>query len=393
MVAWIFSIGQFLDSFGTASRLPFVLLSHLTVWIWCNNLATQINDTLKLILLLVLTLHPLTGLGGFVANPDIPFLFFWTLSLLAFNKAIEKPESKSLCIYLGASLGLAFCSKYLIALILPPIFIYLFLNKKIYKIPFINYMLTALVGFVFSLPVLIWNYQNDWASLTFQINHGLGQNQWRPSWTLEFMLGTAILLFPPFLFHYIKSKAWKSTNIHNITFITLLTFFIYTTLKGDTELNWPIIIYPSFFLLITPLFLKISKSTISYLIVFGLITITLIGGAAGLWGQNLHGRLVEAKKYERVYDLSKEYRPLFLSTYQAASYFWYLSKTPFYKLAGSSRVDFYDSLTNSFPNSHFFYFMKEQYQVIPIHYLQNYTFTKILDLDFNFEIYEARVNK
>jgi len=393
MVAWIFSVGQLIDSFGTASRLPFVLLSHITIWIWCNNLATNLSHSQKLIFLLILVLHPLTGLGGFVANPDVPFLFFWTLSILAFFWATEKPQSKKASIYLGAFLGLAFCSKYLIALILPGIFIYLYLSKKIKEIPVFNIFLTATFGFIFSLPVLVWNYQNEWASLAFQMNHGLGQNQWQPSWTLEFLLGTSLLLFPPFLYIYVKNNLWKSINLHNVTFITLTIFFVYTTFKGDTELNWPIAIYPSFFLLVSSSILFNSKSFLSYILVYGFIAVTLVGGSAGLWGQNLHGRLVEAKKYKRIYDLSKMYRPIYLSTYQTASYFWYLSKDPFYKLAGSSRVDFYDSLENSKPDLDLFYFMKEQYQVIPDQYLQKYHFNKVLDLDYNFEIYEARIRQ
>lgn len=393
MVAWIFSLGQFFDSFGTASRLPFVIISQLTIWIWCNHLAKSLQESEKLTFLIILSLHPLIGLGGFVANPDVPFLFFWTLSMLGFLWAIDKPEVKKYPIYLGVFLGLAFCSKYLIAFILPAIFIFLILNKKFKEVPAFNIFLTTLMGFIFSLPVLVWNYQNDWASLSFQINHGLGQNQWNPRWTVEFMAGTAVLLFPPFLYLYFKNKTWKSTNFHNVTFLSLTSIFVFTTLKGDTELNWPIIIYPSFFLLIAPKITFYSKSFLSFVLIYGLLTITLIGGASGLWGENLHGRLVEAKKYEKIFEQSKSYQPLYLSTYQTASYFWYLSKSPYYKLVGSSRIDFYDSLKESNPLVEKFYFLKEQYQLIPEAIQTKYDFAKILDIDHGFEIYEASIKK
>lgn len=390
MVSWLFYLGQYFDSFGTASRLPFVLISHLTIWIWCQSLASSMSSSAKLIFVLILALHPLVGLGGLVANPDVPFLFFWTLSALGLHWALERPKSKKHAFLLGAFLGLAFCSKYLIALILPPVFIFLILSKKWKEIPPQNIFTTTLAGFLFSLPVLIWNYQNDWASISFQMSHGLGQDQWKPKWTLEFILGTSILLFPPFLYIYFKNKIWREINFHNVTFISLFFFFIYTTFKGDTELNWPVMLYPSFFLLVLPFLKQNSKSYLSYLVVFGSLALLLIGGSAGLWGQKLHGRLVEGKKYEQLYSLSKNYTPLYLSTYQTASYFWYLSKTPYFKLAESSRPDFYDSLAGSWPQVDFFYFMKEKYQKIPQGFLSTHEFKKIQNLNSNFEVYEVR---
>ena len=393
MVAWLFYIGQIFDSWGPASRLPFVLLSHLTIWAWCNHLANILKSEQKLILLALLLLHPLLGLGGIVANPDIPFLFFWTLALLAFQSVLKNSQSSWSAILLGMMMGLGFCAKYLIALILPVIFIHLFFNKLWKQVTVKNFLLTSISGLVFSLPVLIWNYQNDWASLSFQVGHGLGQSEWKPKWTLEFILGTSLLLFPPFLYFYFKNQIYKKWDLHNSIFVTLLAFFIYTTFKGDTELNWPVMIYPSFFLLVAMHFNNHLKSIISYSVFFGLLGITLIGGSLGFWGQELHGRLVEGKKYELLFDASKDYKPLYLSTYQSASYFWFLSKEPRYKLKGSSRIDFYDFLPQSTPAEKSFFFMKEQYQSIPSDFLKSHEFTKIDDFDYKFEVYEAKVKE
>lgn len=392
-VAWLFWIGQFLDQFGTASRLPFAILSHLTIWIWCSALAKDFSNTKKLIFLWVLLLHPLTGLGGLVATPDIPFLFFWSLSLSLYLKSFENPQSKILPVLLGMALGLAFCSKYLIALILPVVFVHQLMNKNWKRTSLSTYLLTFLFGFLFSLPVLIWNHLNDWVSIQFQIDHGLGQKSWKPGWTLDFLIGTFALLFPPFVYLFFKKLQWKEKDFHTLAFTVLFAFFTYTSFKGDTELNWPIMIYPSFFLILIRLDIKMPKVLASYFIFFAAISVFLIGGTLGLWGQKLHGRLNEGIKAQKVFELSKNYNPLYLSTYQNASYFWFISKSPYYKLNSSSRPDFFDTLDESNPKDSEFYFLKERYQIIPELFKAKYTFEKVRDLDFKFEIYKAVRNQ
>ena len=388
-VAWLFWIGQFLDQFGTASRLPFVILSHLTIWIWCSTLAKDQTNNKKILLHWILILHPLTGLGGLVANPDIPFLFFWSLSIYFYLKSIENPQSKKLPALLGITLGLAFCSKYLIALILPVIFVHLLLQQNWKRISPATYVVTFLFGLIFSLPVLVWNHMHDWVSIQFQIDHGLGQKGWKPSWTLDFLVGTIVLLFPPFVYLFFKSSVWKKRDFHTVAFLVLFSFFTYTSFKGDTELNWPIMIYPSFFLVLLGLDFKMPKILTAYFVFFAAISVFLIGGTLGLWGHELHGRLNEGLKAQRIFEQSKNYIPLYLSTYQNASYFWFISKKPYYKLSSSSRFDFFDTLSESEPTEPVFYFLKEQYQIIPPAFKTKYRFEKIADLDFKFEVYKA----
>jgi len=391
-VAWLFWLGQMVDQFGTASRIPFVIVSHLTIWLWCSSLAKDLSNSKKVVLHWILLLHPLTGLGGLVANPDIPFLFFWSLSVSLYLKSFASPQSKVLPVFLGISLGLAFCSKYLIALILPVILVHLFMHKNWKRILPSTYLITFIFGLLFSLPVLIWNHLNDWISIQFQISHGLGQKDWKPQWTLDFLAGTLALLFPPFVYLFFKKVSWKNKDFHTINFIVLFLFFTYTSFKGDTELNWPIMIYPSFFLILLNLNFEMPKVLIGYFFFFAGISVFLVGGTLGIWGQKLHGRLNEGIKTQKIFEQSQDFSPLYLSTYQVASYFWFISKNPYYKLNSSSRPDFFDTLPESNPKSSLFYFLKEQYQVIPDSFKANYTFEKIKDLDFNYEVYKAVKN-
>lgn len=390
--AWLFWLSQPLDSLFFSSRILFVLMAHGTLWVWCQFLGKSLDDSQKRSLFWVLLLHPLIGLGGLVANPDIPFLFFWSLSLVFYLLALEKPQSHLWSILLGMTLGLGFDSKYLIGLIAPILVLHLVISGSWKKLKWHHCVLPVVFGFLFSLPVWIWNYQNDWASIRFQADHGLGHREWRPKWTLDFLLGTVVLLFPPFVLVAFKKFKSDFKNLHVVLFITLFLFFTYTTLKGDTELNWPLMLYPSFFLVVIPL-VSLKKSFWAYCSFFGLLFFVAIGFVFLNPSKALHPRLQEGALYQYLYEETQSYRPLYTNTYQAASYFYFLSKEPFFKLRSASRPDEYDSMPESQPAVDVFYFIKEGYQYIPPSQLEIFNFEKIGELKYGFEIYRAERKK
>ncbi|MFN8791785.1 MAG: ArnT family glycosyltransferase [Bdellovibrionales bacterium] len=390
--AWLFWISQPLDSFFFASRLLFVVLSHVTLWIWCDFLAVELSDRNKRAFFWILLLHPLLGLGGLIANPDIPFLFFWSLSLVFYLRSLENPESSRWPTLLGISLGLGFVSKYLMGLISVVFVLHLLVSQSWKKIRPHHIWLPVILGFIFSLPVWIWNFQNDWSSLRFQIDHGLGQKVWKPQWTLDFLLGTLILLFPPFVYSHFKRIGTSVRTLHGVLFLGLLLFFTYTTFRGDTELNWPLALYPSFFLLVVPI-VAWRWSYWIYSIFFAGLSTLLLAFIFFNPAPFPHPRLQEGAFYKSLFEETKSYRPLYTSTYQAASYFWFLSKEPFYKLRFASRPDEFDKLSGSQPLEDSFFFLKEGYQTIPPSQLEIFSFEKAADLKFGFEVYKATRKK
>lgn len=391
-ISWLFWLGSPFENFHFAARLPVVLIGHLTIWIWCSAIAQKFDSDNKRLLLWILSLHTLIGFGAFVSNPDVPFLFFWSLSILFFLRSIEKTTSFLWPALLGISLGLGFTSKYLLALFVPVAFIYLVLSGKWKILKWHHLVLPIALGAVFSLPVWIWNFNNDWISFKFQMQHGLGKT-WHPKWTGDFLLGTLLLLFPPFVYVFIQNRLYRQfKDFNTLLFLVLFFFFVYTTFGGDTELNWPLAIYPSFFFVLVP-FLKSKKVYKSFLGFFGTLGSVMILYA--FWGpkNTLHPRLTEGLVYKKIFLQSQKYSPLYTSTYQSASYFWFLSKKPYYKLRFSSRTDEYDFMDSSLPQEEVFYFLKEKYQTIPAQHLIRYNFEKLTDLENNFEIYKATKKK
>ena len=387
-ISWLFWMSHPFENLLFAARIPSVLMGHFTIWIWCAYIAQDFSSNDKRKLFWILSLHTLVGFGSLVANPDVPYLFFWSLSVLFYLRSLEKIDSPLWPLLLGISLGLGFSSKYLLALFAPIAVIHLLISGKWRSLNWTHYVLPVIFGALFSLPVWIWNFSTDWASFKFQVDHGLGK-PWKPQWTGDFLLGTSLLLFPPFIYLFFRKKIYLRLKDFNVlSFVLLILFFIYTTTGGDTELNWPLALYPSFFLIIIP-YLKNVKLYQAFLAFFGLLGCFFIFSAFLSPTKTIHPKLSEGALYKRIFDQSQHYAPLYTSTYQSASYFWFLSKKPLYKLRYSSRPDEFDSMDQSQPKKEVFYFLKETYQTIPTQQLDFFTFTKVTDLDHNFEIYKA----
>ena len=108
------------------------------------------------------------SLVSIVTTPDVPLLFFWTLSLLQVVKALERDKWYD-WILVGLLFGLSFDSKYT-GLILGACFILFLLLSNTHRSKLWSYRpLLAFVVFAITIsPVIIWNYQNDFASIKFQ---------------------------------------------------------------------------------------------------------------------------------------------------------------------------------------------------------------------------------
>jgi hypothetical protein len=94
--------------------------------------------------------------------------------------------------------------------------------------------------------MLLWNYQHDWISFNFQLNHASGNdNVIKLDLLLSFIAGQFAIFSPIFaavLFYYLfKEKLFfKNTKLFFISIMTAITliFFMYKGLYANMELNW-----------------------------------------------------------------------------------------------------------------------------------------------------------
>ncbi len=200
-------------------------------------------------------------------TPDVPLIFFWTLTILFFYHAIF--EDKTIYWLLGGmGMGLAFDSKYT-ALMLPAgLILFLLLSQK-YRPYLISYkfILAFLVWIVFIAPVIIWNVQHDWMSFRFQSNDRASAiMSIQPKWNYFFgSLATQAALLLPILFALIWWLIYRLTkktllkrklpNHHNLFLwcftLPVLFFFTAISLLYWVKLNWMFPAYISGIILVS----------------------------------------------------------------------------------------------------------------------------------------------
>jgi 4-amino-4-deoxy-L-arabinose transferase-like glycosyltransferase len=110
----------------------------------------------------------LISILSLVSTPDVPLLLFWTLSILFLYKAIFENKIRY-WILAGIAIGLALNSKYTaLFLFIGLMGFLLFSNKyrKLWASP--GVWICLFISLLVFSPVLWWNVQNDFVSLTFQ---------------------------------------------------------------------------------------------------------------------------------------------------------------------------------------------------------------------------------
>ena len=247
-VAWLFLLGTPLEPLFHAVRWPAVLLGHATFLIWLKILRPIMSERQLFWWLCLSLTSPFFGMGSLIATPDIPMMFFWSLSLLAMLKAMETGDPRWYGA-LGCFLGLGFCSKYVIVLFVPAALIWLVFSRRLKAVHWRWLPLTLAAGFLFSLPVLYWNYQNDFVSFRYQLTHGLAGGSWNPDWTLEYFFSQIGIIFPTIL--YLALRRWPSREADYLTYFGWfpLLFFLWSSTQAHVEANWATMAHPAIFAL------------------------------------------------------------------------------------------------------------------------------------------------
>ncbi|MGZ6393222.1 MAG: ArnT family glycosyltransferase [Pseudobdellovibrionaceae bacterium] len=363
-IAWLFYLGHWLEPYGQLLRLPIVLTGHLTFLVWYFILKPQFPWEKYKYWYALAFFSPLVGFGSMVGTPDVPLLLFWSLAIYFFQQSLSHQKARYYFL-LGASLGLGFCSKYHIVLFVPLVLLFLFFEKRFREVSLRKIFYTLGGGLLFSLPVIIWNAQNDFASFRFQINHGLGRSNWTPDWTLGYVLAEIALLFPLVFYTALHAKPSREYKFLPYFAWGPLIFFLFSSFRGTVELNWPNVAFPVIFSLI--LFTKNPRKTVVWTSSFWILFYIFAFSAALFLPQDslLAKPFREQFRFRVLAPLQKEYLPLYAGTYQIASAIWYENKNPIYKLHNMSRYDFYDTLPQSLPHQDTFYLVQENWSEIP----------------------------
>jgi len=162
---------------------------------------------------------------------------------------IEQEGKISDYIWLGIWLGLAGLSKYTAVILLPPILFYILAKRRYDLLINPRILLTAFIGIMMILPVIVWNASHEWISFTYQSSHVAG------STTISLKPVVRSLLaqfgaYNPFLFIIALYGVVISLRSKNPAIVLALwiglgieLFFIATSFLKPVLPHWPALFY------------------------------------------------------------------------------------------------------------------------------------------------------
>ncbi len=169
MVGWL--IWLFTTLFGHTEltvRLGALLTWFVGAYFVFRLARTLFDRTTGAVAVLLFAILPVYYIFGFVMLPDAPLTACWAGALFCFHRVFIL-EKRSAWLGLGLFMGLGMLSKYTVALLGFAALLFLLWDPKARKWLKTPYpYLSVLLALLLFGPVLIWNYQNDWASFVYQ---------------------------------------------------------------------------------------------------------------------------------------------------------------------------------------------------------------------------------
>jgi dolichol-phosphate mannosyltransferase len=184
MVAWLIWLGTAIfgnSEFGV--RIGSFCCGLITM-AYLYALACNLYDkptAMRAVLLLAVL--PLGFVPAALMTPDAPLLAAWAATLYYMERALIADE-RSAWLGMGIAFGLGILSKYTLGLLGLAALVFVVLDpasRRWLRRPH-PYLAAALALLLFS-PVIIWNFQHDWASIRFQSQRATGiGNQFSLQW-------------------------------------------------------------------------------------------------------------------------------------------------------------------------------------------------------------------
>ncbi|WP_457599240.1 glycosyltransferase family 39 protein [Hydrogenimonas sp.] len=228
MVAWLIMVGTALfgDTFVGIKVMSLVVYIFTTLNIY--YLAKELfgDEKIAFFSAVAFVTLPAVWLSSLIISTDVPFLFFWSLGMLFFVKAIKSDRwSHWLVVAIAGGGGLL--SKYTMIVFVVSAFAYLAFSptyRRHLKNP--KLYVTMLLAALIYLPNLYWNYTHEFVSFKHtEDNAHLEGPLFHPLHMLEF-LGAQFGVFGPILFGWLLSLLVRPATLRKDERLFMLWWFI-----------------------------------------------------------------------------------------------------------------------------------------------------------------------
>lgn len=146
--------------------------------------AREVNARAGFFLVLIVSATPLLALGSILMTVDPLSVLFWTSAMIAGWRAVQPEAKVTPWLWTGLWMGLGFLSKYteLLQLVCWVVFFMLWKPARAHLRKPGPY-LALLVNLILTTPVLVWNQQHHWATISHVESNASANKPWEPSWS------------------------------------------------------------------------------------------------------------------------------------------------------------------------------------------------------------------
>ena len=264
-----------------------VTLFSFTGFYFLSDFFLSKNRTIRSLVLYGSTL--LVTVISINTTPDVPLLFFWTMSLIVMYKAIFENKI-GYWILAGVFIGLSFDSKYTGVFLLFGLVTFLVFSKNHRHFLFSKELFLTMIFFAITIaPIFIWNIENDWMSFKFQGTErasSISKFQIVPKYFFG-NLATQLMLLLPVLFTAMlvvffklgkrikkQSKIPDDKTLFLLSFsLPIILFFFAISTFYWVKLNW---IMPAYITAVILVARYISFKLLRYQVVLSLLFHTLL---------------------------------------------------------------------------------------------------------------------
>ncbi|GMR15911.1 MAG: hypothetical protein BMS9Abin31_0208 [Gammaproteobacteria bacterium] len=420
-VGWLLATFLLVSDATWWLRLPSVLLPVILSYLIFRLLQPRQPQVAAWVALVYLVAP--VNVINFLITTDTPLIFFSFISAMFFYRALYESRSNKDFLLTGLFLGLAFFSKYFAVFLGITYGIYiLFFHRNRKGLVGLGLILLMVLPFV--LLNLLWNYNNCWNNILFNLfNRTAGIDD--PFTSLLKYLTILVYLYSPFLIYFLlKNKSnLKEQSSNNFTRVYLwlmaipLILFSFLLIRKEVGLHWLFSFYPFAFIAVAGvLSVKQWRWTFHFMWLFSLLHIIGLTSVMTLpietfsnkkeavqnlvFGKYPQEVLAHLKPYEKNYTFATiSYGMSSVASYHARRHFIVFDKASFHarederltnykKLNGKNILIFKRTASNLDKLGK--YFVLSERKTIKV---REATFELLIGDKFNYDLYREEVLK
>lgn len=244
LIAYMIYLTNFISQSEWGVRLVNVISMSVAA-IYVFKLASEMfDDRVALNALLIISSVILVHAGYIITTPDSPLILFSSMALYYSYRALFFGRTLDFALT-GITLGFMMLSKYTAILFVFVLLVFIVFKKREMFLK-LNFYLAILLATIVVSPMILWNFENDWISFSFQLGHGTTDSfEIYPHLFFDFLAGQFGIFSPVFagilFFFLIKDKFYyKDDKLFFLSLSTafIILFFLYKSLYTRMALNY-----------------------------------------------------------------------------------------------------------------------------------------------------------